>query len=256
MSIEVSGLSLEFPIYSANSRSLRKRLVPTSIGGALLSNSSNTVFVRALQNVTFVIKDGERVGLVGPNGAGKTTLLKAIAGIYTPTSGSVTIRGTVSAALNSSLGMDLEVTGRENIYLLGYYRGLSKAQIDSNIDEIVDTANLGQFIDLPMNTYSAGMQGRLTFAVATAFEPDVLLMDEWLGAGDSAFVTKAHERTRRFIEKARIMVIASHSLAIVRDFCTHCAYLRRGQLIAYGPTEEIIDLYEADVLNEAAAYHT
>jgi len=249
MSIEVSGLSLDLPVYSANARSLRKRLAPTSVGGALFSNSSNIVFVRALQSLSFTIKDGERVGLIGPNGAGKTTLLKVLAGIYTPSAGTVSVRGTVSAALNSSLGMDSEVTGRENIFLLGYYRGLSKSEIEGRLDEIIETADLGQFIDLPVNTYSAGMQGRLIFAVATAFEPDVLLMDEWLGAGDSAFVARANERARQFVEKARVMVIASHSIAIVREFCTHGAYLRRGRLIAYGPIDDVIRLYDTDVVS-------
>jgi len=247
MSIEVNGLSLDLPIYAANARSLRKKIIPTSVGGSLFANASDTIFVRALQDLTFTIRDGERVALIGPNGAGKTTLLKALAGIYTPSAGTISIRGEVSAALNAALGIDSEVTGRENIYLLGYYRGLSKSRIEANMEEIIATADLGHFIDLPVNTYSAGMQGRLTFAVATAFDPDVLLMDEWLSAGDSAFVAKAHERTKQFVEKARIMVLASHSLAIVREFCTHCAYLSRGRLLAYGPAEEVIKRYEADV---------
>ena len=247
MSIEVRQLSLSFPIYSASARSLRKRLIPTSVGGTLLSSASNTIFVRALDDVNLTVKDGERVGLIGPNGAGKTTLLKVLAGVYTPSSGRIEVRGSISAALNSTLGIDGEVTGRENIYLLGYYRGLTKAKIEANIEDIIKVADLGQFIDLPVHTYSAGMQGRLTFAVATSFEPDVLLMDEWLGAGDGAFVKRAHERTKEFVGKARIMILASHSLAIVREFCTHCAYLNRGKVLGYGPTEEIIALYEADM---------
>jgi ABC-type polysaccharide/polyol phosphate transport system ATPase subunit len=223
--------------------------MPTTVGGTLLSNDSNTVFVRALDDVNLTVKDGERVGLIGPNGAGKTTLLKVLAGVYTPSSGQISVRGSISAALNSALGIDGEVTGRENIYLLGYYRGLSKALIDASINDIIDAADIGQFIDLPVHTYSAGMQGRLTFAVATAFEPDVLLMDEWLGAGDGAFVKKAHERTRQFVDKARIMVLASHSLAIIREFCTHCAYLNKGRVLGYGSTEEMISMYEEDMRN-------
>ncbi len=247
MSIEVQGLTLDLPIYTANARSLRKKLMPTTVGGTLFSKGDATVVVRALQNISLKIKDGERVALIGPNGAGKTTLMKVLAGVYTPTKGSVQIRGKVSAALNTALGIDSEVTGRENIFLLGYYRGLSKAEILESLPEIIETADLGQFIDLPVNTYSAGMQGRLTFAVATAFDPDVLIMDEWLSAGDGAFVAKAHERTSRFVEKARILVLASHSLAIVREFCTHAAYINKGSLIAFGGIDETIAHYEHDM---------
>jgi ABC-type polysaccharide/polyol phosphate transport system ATPase subunit len=253
MSIEIQGLTLDLPIYTANARSLRKKLIPTKVGGTLFSKNDDTVVVRALQNVSMQVKDGQRVALVGPNGAGKTTLMKVLAGIYTPTKGTVRINGRVSAALNTSLGIDSEVTGRENIFLLGYYRGLSKAEILESLPEIIETADLGQFIDLPVSTYSAGMAGRLTFAVATAFEPDVLIMDEWLSAGDGAFVQKAHERTSRFVEKARILVLASHSLAIVREFCTHGAYINKGSLVTFGTIDEAIARYEEDMHAAATA---
>ena len=247
MSIEISNLTLELPVYNANARSLRKVLIPTSVGGVLFSNSNNKVVIRALEDVDLNIADGERVALLGPNGAGKTTLLRVLAGVYTPTKGTVHVRGKVSAALNTSLGMDLEATGRENIFLLGYYRGYSRAEIVQNLDEILDVADLGQYMDLPVSTYSAGMQGRLTFAVATAFSPDVLVMDEWLGAGDGAFVNKAYERTSRFVEKARILVLASHSLSIVREFCNRGIYLKRGKMVVSGEIEDVIKHYENDM---------
>jgi len=252
MSISLHNVTVDLPVYSANARSLRKRFTPTSVGGSLFARADNTVVVRALTNLTLQIKDGERVALVGPNGAGKTTLLKVLSGVYSPSSGSVSVSGNVSSALNTSLGLDIELTGRENIYLLGFYRGLPRAVITAAMDDIIDAADLGQFIDLPVSTYSAGMNGRLTFAVATAFRPDILIMDEWLAAGDNQFVTKASERTRKFVDKARILVIASHSLAIVRQFCTHAAYLKAGKLIAYGPAEDIISAYEGDIMSVPA----
>ncbi|PXA83995.1 ABC transporter ATP-binding protein [Caulobacter sp. D4A] len=244
MSISLSNVTVELPIFSANARSLRKRLTPTAVGGSLMSRGDNKVIIRALNNVSLKIKDGERVALIGPNGAGKTTLLKVLSGVYAPTRGNVAISGEVSSALNTSLGLDVELTGRENIYLLGYYRGISRPVITKALEDIIETAELGQFIDLPVNTYSAGMQGRLTFAVATAFEPDILIMDEWLAAGDSRFVAKASERTARFVSKARILILASHSLAIVRNFCSHAAFLNSGSLVTYGPVEDVISAYE------------
>ena len=246
MAIELTGVTVDLPIYSSNARSLRKQLMPATVGGGLFARADHKVVVRALSNVSLRIEEGERVGLVGPNGAGKTTLLRVMSGAFAPTAGRVEVKGRISAALNVSLGLDMEVSGRENIYLLGYYRGLSRADIDKEVDEIVAAADLGSFIDLPTHTYSSGMMGRLTFSVATAFAPDVLLMDEWLMAGDREFNKRAAARSSGFVSKARIMVLASHSTGTIKDFCTHAAYMRGGYLVNYGPAEEILDQYEAD----------
>ena len=246
MAISLRGVTVDLPIFNANARSLRKSLTKATVGGSLFARSDNKVVVRALSDVDLDVADGDRVALIGPNGAGKTTLLRVMAGIYTPSTGSVSVQGRVSAALNASLGLDPELSGRENIFLTGYMRGLTKAAIEAEIDDIIATADLGSFIELPVNTYSAGMGGRLVFAAATAFAPDVLLMDEWLMAGDASFVAKAEQRTKAFVNKARVVVLASHSLALVRSFCNRAAYLRAGQLMAYGPTDEMLDMYEAD----------
>lgn len=246
MSIELRGVTVDLPVYTASARSLRKSLTKATVGGSLFARADNKVVVRALNNVDLKVEDGDRVALIGPNGAGKTTLLRVMAGIYTPTSGMVNVTGSISSALNTGLGLDPELSGRENIFMIGYMRGLSRATIEAGLDDIMASADLGSFLELPVNTYSSGMAGRLVFSVATAFQPDVLLMDEWLLAGDANFMQKAQDRTRAFVKQARVVVLASHSLGIVRSFCNRAAYLRAGQLIAYGPTEEMLAIYDED----------
>jgi ABC-type polysaccharide/polyol phosphate transport system ATPase subunit len=253
MTISARNITLDLPIYSTSAKSLRKTLTKRSVGGSLMQRSDHIVSVRALSNVSFNATDGDRIGLIGPNGAGKTTLLKVLAGVYAPSSGQLSVQGRISSALNTTLGLDTEITGRENIFLLGYYRGIPRAQIERGLDDIIAAADLGSFIDLPVHSYSSGMMGRLTFAVATAFEPDVLLMDEWILAGDARFLTSATERTRNFVSKARIMVLASHSLEVIRAFCNKAAYLRAGQLVAWGDTEDVVRAYYADVQADVPA---
>ena len=167
MSIEISGVTINLPVYATKARSLRRQLTTAAVGGTLLADRSDTVFVRALDNIFLRISDGQRVGLVGRNGSGKTTLLRLLAGVYTPTIGNVTVRGRVSAALDNSLGMDVEISGRENIYILGYYRGYGKSEISAQIEAIIGVAELGKFIDLPVRSYSAGYDG----------SPDICCLD-------------------------------------------------------------------------------
>jgi ABC-type polysaccharide/polyol phosphate transport system ATPase subunit len=247
MSIEVRNVRVDLPVYNANVRSLRKVLMKATVGGAMLQSGESKVFIRALADVSIKIEDGDRVGLIGGNGAGKTTLLKVMAGVLTPSSGAVAVHGSVSAALNIGLGIDPEISGRENIFLMGYYRGLTRKQIEANIDGIVATADLGNFINLPVMTYSAGMIGRLTFAVATAFNADVLLMDEWLLAGDAAFMENAFAKTVKLVESARIVVIATHNMSAVREYCNKAVYLSGGRVLAVGTAHDIVAQYEADV---------
>ena len=251
MSIEVSGVGVDLPVYSSSARSLRRTLAKATVGGALFARPDNRVVVRALDNVSFKVEEGERIGIIGGNGAGKTTLLKVLSGVITPTRGVVAVDGVISSALEVSLGLDPEVSGYENIFLMGFYRGYSRRYILRHIDSIIETADLGSFINLPINAYSAGMQGRLTFATATAFEPDVLLMDEWLMAGDAAFMEGAFARATQFLDKARILVLATHSLELVKMFCTRAIYLRAGQIAASGDVDSVVAAYQAYVHGEA-----
>jgi lipopolysaccharide transport system ATP-binding protein len=235
--IEARGLTLEFPFYHIGARSLKKRLLGTA---RLHTDASNRVVVSALSDMTFSIAKGERVALVGPNGAGKTTLLRTLAGVYEPAAGSLLVEGNVGTLIDIGAGMDAESSGRENVLLRGLYRGMSDAECQALADQVAEFAELGDFIDMPIRTYSAGMGVRLSFAVATAMQPDVLLMDEWFLAGDAAFMQKAEERLTRLVGGADILVLATHDMAVVRRWCTRVLRVEGGRIMADGPTEEVL----------------
>jgi len=167
--------------------------------------------VKALNNITLDLKDGDRLGVMGPNGAGKSTLLRTLAGVYFPTSGTIEVQGRIASLIDISLGMDVEATGFENIRMRGIMMGLSLKQIKSMEEEIADFSGLGDFLHLPIRTYSTGMNMRLGFAVSTAVDADIILMDEWLSVGDSDFISKAQKRLDNFIKRSSILVVASHS---------------------------------------------
>lgn len=248
--IELKDVIVEFPIYSANSRSLKNAVLSATTGGRVGRDHHNYVCVRALDRVSIDIQHGERVGLVGHNGAGKTTLLRVIAGIYEPLQGAVVIEGTPTPMFDISLGIDSDATGLENIVLRGLYMGLAKAVILQKIDEVANFTELGQFLDLPVRTYSEGMRARLAFAMATCIEPDVLLLDEGLGAGDAAFFERANQRLESFIHSTGILVLASHSEALTRKFCNRIALMEHGQIIWYGDIDEGYDRYHDAILEQ------
>lgn len=187
-------------------------------------------FVTALDKVSFSLSPGDRLGLVGMNGAGKTTLLKVLYGIYSPTSGKVIVDGRVDALFNVSLGFRPEATGRRNIVLRGLINGWSISEIERRMDEIIDFSDLGQFIDLPLKSYSQGMAARLAFSVATALEPEILLLDEWIGAGDAQFQEKAKHRLTELTKRAGIVVLASHNTKIIDTICNKTLELEAGRV--------------------------
>jgi lipopolysaccharide transport system ATP-binding protein len=240
--IEAKGLCLDFPYYHLGARSLKKRL----LGNARLhTDPSNRIVVTALRNLSFRIGTGDRVALVGPNGAGKTTLLRTLAGVYEPVAGSLTVEGQVGALIDVTAGIDSEATGRENVTLRGLYRGLSDAQCAELTEEVAEFADLGEFFDVPIRTYSAGMGIRLAFAMATAMQPQVLLMDEWFLAGDAAFMLKAEERLARLVGGAEVMVVATHDFKVVRRWCNRAIRLEGGVILADGPVEDVLQGLEA-----------
>jgi ABC-2 type transport system ATP-binding protein/lipopolysaccharide transport system ATP-binding protein len=241
----LEDVSVSFPIYHGGSRSLKKSLMFHGSGGHLATDANQRITVEALRNVSMNIQAGDRVALIGSNGAGKTTLLRVMAGIYEPVSGSVTCRGRISPMFDIGLGIDSEISGYENIRLRGLILGLSSAEIEERMQDITEFTELGDYLDMPVRTYSSGMMTRLTFAVATCFAPEILLMDEWIMAGDAGFITKAEHRIQRFVEKASIMVLASHSLEICRRFCNKGVWMETGQVRGAGPIDEIIDQYSA-----------
>lgn len=233
--VSIANLSVEFAIFGANARSLRNRILTQATGGRVMTSASDIVSVRAIDGLNLELREGERVALSGHNGSGKTTLLRVLSGIYKPTAGSITIKGKVGALLDSTAGMDFESTGVENIYLRGYMLGMSRREIASKVEEIADFTELGEFLELPMRTYSAGMFTRLAFAVSTAVESDILLIDEGIGAGDQNFQIKVQQRIEGLFKRTPIVLLASHAEGLVQQFCTRRLTMEHGKLIGDEP---------------------
>jgi lipopolysaccharide transport system ATP-binding protein len=237
--IEAEGLSIEFPLYHLSARSLKKRLLGrTAI--RVKEDASHRIVVAALRDLTFTIRPGERVALVGGNGAGKTTLLRTLAGIYEPVAGRVQVEGSVGSLIDPAAGMDPEATGRENITLRGLFLGLSEADCELMAEEAGQFSGLGEFLDVPIRSYSAGMSVRLSFAAATLMNPKILLMDEWFLAGDADFMSRATERLEALVTGAEILVLATHNMNIVRKWCTRAIRLEGGRVVADGPVAEVV----------------
>ena len=242
-SIVFDKVCVDFPIYNASARSLKKRLFQVATGGQISANSSGRVIIRALEDLTLTIKDGDRVGLLGHNGAGKSTLLRLLSGVYEPSSGRAEIKGEIGSLIDVSFGIDPEASGRENIYLRGALLGLTRAGIKAKLDEIIDFSELGDFIDMPVRTYSSGMHLRLAFSVSTIIRPEILLMDEWLSVGDEGFRVRAEARMNELVESTHILVIASHSRELVRDTCNRAIWLEHGKIKMDGTPEEVTQAY-------------
>ena len=241
--IEFKNVSVDIPVYNANSRSLKNRLIQASTGGILGSNERGFVVVKALDNLTFSLNDGDRVALLGHNGAGKSTLLRVLSGVYHPTSGSASVNGDVGSLIDVSLGIDPEATGRENIYIRGALLGLKHSEVHEKIQEIIDFSELGDFVDMPLRTYSSGMHLRLAFSVSTIVRPEVLLMDEWLSVGDESFKHKAEARLNDVVQATSILVIATHSRELVLKTCNRVIWLEHGCVKADGDAQKICAEY-------------
>jgi lipopolysaccharide transport system ATP-binding protein len=240
--IDVQNLSVLFPLYHGSSRSLKKMVVAAA-SGRLAKDQQQRVVVRALSDINLHLESGDRLGLIGSNGAGKTTLLRVLAGIYEPVLGNLRVKGSLNALLDPNLGMNMELTGRENILLRGLYNGLPRSALPRLEEDVAEFAELADFLDLPVRIYSAGMVVRLGFALATAIKPQILLMDEWFLAGDATFMEKARHRLEEMVRGADILVLSSHQIAIVRNWCSRVVWLDQGQIIADGSTDEVLDRY-------------
>jgi len=240
--VDVQGVHVSFPIYHGNSRSL-KRTVFAAASGRLHEDQHHRLVVQALRGVSLQLRSGDRLGLIGGNGAGKTTLLRTLAGIYEPVVGSVRVDGSIGALLDPNLGMNPELTGRENIALRGLYNGLLRPAIRRLEQDVQEFAELAEFLDLPVRFYSSGMVIRLGFALATAIRPQVLLMDEWLLAGDAAFMDKARGRLEDMVRGADILVLSSHSTPVILEWCTRVLWLDQGRIKANGTPQEVMDQY-------------
>jgi lipopolysaccharide transport system ATP-binding protein len=245
--IVVQNLTIDLPVIGYNGRSLRRFLVNMGTGGKARKAGRDGLIIRALEGVSLEVNEGERLGIYGHNGSGKSTLLRVLSGIYEPTVGTVDVTGQVASLLETSFGLNVDATGRENIRLLMTYRGFVPDQISEVGPFIEEFTELGSYLDLPVRTYSSGMLARLGFAVATCYEPDVLLMDEWLGAGDEGFVRKAQGRVDSFVDKANIVVLASHSRDLLKKICNKILVLEQGKPIFSGNPDDVFE--QLDELN-------
>ncbi|NPD66381.1 ABC transporter ATP-binding protein [Lichenicola cladoniae] len=254
-SVEVQNLHVTFPLYHGSARTLRKTLAKATTG-RFERDQQQRMVVQALRGISLSLKPGDRLGLVGGNGAGKTTLLRSLAGIYEPVAGRVVIRGEINALLDTNLGMNVDLTGRENITLRGLHAGMSPRRIRAIETDVQDFADLGSFLDMPVRTYSSGMVVRLGFALATSIRPRVLLMDEWFLAGDTNFMLKAQGRLEQLVQQAEILVISTHQLDVVSAWCTRVLWMDQGSIKLEGPPEVVIPAYlshEASMSEAATA---
>lgn len=235
--IEVKDVSMRFRMANDNIRSIKEYAVQ------LLKGKIKYNEFEALKNVSFDVKRGEVVGLIGHNGAGKSTMLKVISGILKPTEGSVTVRGNIAPMLELGSGFDMDMTGRENIFLNGAILGYSEEFLNSKYDEIVEFSEIGQFIDVPLRNYSSGMIARLAFSIATVVVPEVLIVDEVLSVGDAAFQEKSRARMMELMHGGTTVLFVSHDLNQIRSMCSRVVWLDHGQVRMFGHVDEICNCY-------------
>ena len=238
--VKINDATLLYPSSPYNALTLKEEIFKW----LRLKKPSRLVYdVQALKEVTLTIHEGERVGIIGRNGAGKTTLLKAITGTYPLQSGQISTQGKIRALFDLSLGFEFEATGRENLSYRGLLLGETPQSIREKEEEIIEFAELGDFIDFPIKTYSTGMLVRLAFAISTNSSGEILLLDEILGAGDAAFQIKAQKRMQELIDQARIILLVSHNMDSIRQICNRVIYLQEGRVIADGPADEVVQYY-------------
>ena len=247
------NVNLSFPIYGTPP-SYRRALFEKATGGLINRGATGRegVHVEALRDVSLTLNDGDRLALIGHNGAGKSTLLRVMAGVYEPDSGEVLASGKITPLFDAIPGLDGEDTGYENIISAGMLHGMSREEIERKIPEIEAFSELGEYLTLPYRTYSTGMMMRLGFSIATTTEPEILLMDEGIGAGDQRFTEKATKRMGEFVDKSRILVLASHSEPLVRQICNKAALMEGGKLKAFGMINEVFEAYYASLSSNPA----
>lgn len=243
--LHLQNICVDFPIYFGGSPSLKRTLYNAAARKQrnLERDNSDRISVRALSDVTVDIKNGDRVALIGANGAGKTTLLKVLAGVYEPTAGSIETVGAVCSLLDVNVGFNMDATGYENIILRGMFMNMRPEEMRKHVAQIADFTELGPYLDMPVRTYSAGMIIRLSFAIATCVPPEILVMDEWLSAGDASFLEKAKRRMEDFVRSSSIMVLASHSIPLLEQWCNRGILLEQGQIRASGDLSSVIAAY-------------
>jgi ABC-2 type transport system ATP-binding protein len=244
--IRTRDAGVDFPIFDARSRSLKKRV----LAGGRIGTASSVPVVHALREITVTVDAGERVALVGHNGAGKSTLLRMLAGIYEPTTGFARTVGRVAPVFDLGLGMDPEISGYDNIILRGLFLGMTRKQMRARVEEIAEFTELGEYLPMPLRTYSTGMRVRLALGVVTTLDPQILLLDEGIGAVDAEFLARARTRMHDLVDRAGLLVLASHTDEYLREFCDRALWLDEGRILADGPVQDVLAAYHADRQSE------
>jgi ABC-type polysaccharide/polyol phosphate transport system ATPase subunit len=245
--IDLRNVSVEFPIYNLSARSLKKRFLRIATGGNVSKDANDHVVVRALDNLSLSFEHGDRIGLIGHNGSGKSTMLRLLARIYEPTSGDMHVVGKISPMLDLMQGIEAEFTGYDNILIRGTILGIPVKKIKQMMGDIATFTGLGDYLSMPVRTYSSGMMVRLAFAISTSINPDILLIDEVFGAGDSNFMQKARDKMVSLLNQSSIVVMASHSNELIKEFCTKALLLEGGRLKYFGPVDQALDIYHGKV---------
>lgn len=237
--LRLTNASVSFPVRATMAQNLRHaRGKRADVGSELVEVRPGKYSIHALRNASLTLDPGDRLAIIGGNGAGKTTLLRTLAGIFDIESGTREVQGEISTIFNMRLGFEMAASGYENIMLRGLIEGHSKAAVRAAVDEIAEFSGLGEYIYLPLETYSAGMLARLAFSIATAWDASILLLDEWIGAGDAGFFKLAEDRLVNFVTKVEILAVASHSPGILRRFCNRAIVLSHGAIVYQGGVDE------------------
>lgn len=243
--IDLKNVSVSFPIYNLNARSFKKRFLRVATGGAVVEDAKHHVVVNALNDISLSIQNGDRIGLIGHNGSGKSTFLRLLAKIYEPTAGNIRIDGNVSPLLDIMHGIEAELSGNDNILTRCTILGMTPKQIKEKKAEIAEFSGLGDYLAMPIRTYSSGMMVRLAFAISTSIRPDILLIDEIFGAGDANFMQKARQRMISLLDQSSIVVMTTHSDDLIKEFCNKALLLEGGRIKYFGSVDEALQIYHA-----------
>ncbi|WP_410577015.1 ABC transporter ATP-binding protein [Amycolatopsis sp. lyj-108] len=242
VSIDVHNAYVDFPIFDAKTRSMKKKVLG-KVGGKI-GTESKVPIIEALHDVNLQLREGDRVGLVGHNGAGKSTLLRLLSGIYEPTRGSARITGKIAPVFDLGIGMDPEISGMENIIIRGLFLGMTAKQMEARVDDIAEFTELGDYLQMPLRTYSTGMRVRLALGVVTSIDPEILILDEGIGAVDAAFLNKAKDRLKDLVKRSGILVFASHSDEFLFELCDSAIWMDEGHVKQRGSLREVLTGYK------------
>ena len=249
VSIDIEGAAVDFPVFDAKTRSLKKAVLGRA--GGRIGTESKVPIIEALRDITLSLRQGDRVALVGHNGAGKSTLLRLMSGIYEPTRGRARVVGKVAPVFDLAVGMDPEISGLDNILIRGLFLGMTRKEMEARVDDIAAFTELGDYLEMPLRTYSTGMRVRLALGVVTSVDPQILLLDEGIGAVDAEFLAKARDRLKELVDRSGMLVFASHSDEFLADLCSTAIWMEHGTIKEHGPLRDVLHHYKGhDVIGE------